>query len=85
MLEISDLERRGIVLCHENKSTDPVHLICIFVFINANSKFSHDAAYILRYNVSFIIEDRECIYVIPNNILNIAIPTLMYFFCSNKA
>ena len=38
MLEISDLEREGIVT---------VQLNCVFVFAYAKSRFSHDAAHII--------------------------------------
>ena len=45
-LEVLYLESRGIVVypCSENKDTDPMKLICVFVFTYADCWFSHDAA-----------------------------------------
>ena len=52
-LEISDLDRRGIFFCtiHVAKRkalisfTVTAKLICVFVFANAKSRFSHTAAH----------------------------------------
>ena len=39
------LRRRGIILCSENKGTDPAKLNCVDVFAYADCWFSHDAAH----------------------------------------
>ena len=45
MLEVSDLECRGIVQTKALISCAiSVKLICTFVFVNAKSRLSHDAA-----------------------------------------
>ena len=45
MLEISDLGSREIVLSVYRKQRR-CELICVFVFVYAKSRFSHDAAHI---------------------------------------
>ena len=53
MLEISDLESRGIVLCCENKGADQLHGYLAadlrFVFTYAKSRFSHDMTQFVLY------------------------------------
>ena len=61
-LEISDLRRRGIVLCVVKRKVlircaVTAQLICVFVFAKAKIWFSHDAAHLIydklfpdRYN-----------------------------------
>ena len=52
-------EEEGLYyLCSENKGTDKLQLICIFVFAKAKSQFSHDAAHIIavEYKTAYVIQ-----------------------------
>ena len=54
MAEISDLESQGMGLCRlcsEHKCAVAAQLICTFVFANAKSRFSRDAAQLIGHTM----------------------------------